>query len=275
MKIGIDLGGTNIRAGLIENGKVIRKIIEPCKSDKPEKEVLEQLQTMISSLLAPDVESIGIGVPSVVNVEQGIVYNVANIPSWVEVPLKDVLEKTFHIPVAVNNDSNCFALGEYHFGQGAAYEDLVCLTLGTGVGAGIILRGKLYAGHNTGAGEIGCLPYLAHDYEYYCGSRYFSEEHGITGKEAYERSLSGDQQAKQIWNEMGWHLGSLLKAILLVYDPQAIILGGSISKAYVFFSAKMYENMQDFLYPESVKNLKIHISEKKDIALLGASILAG
>jgi glucokinase len=273
MRIGIDLGGTNVRVGVVDGGRIEEKIMEPTHSDASEEEVLNQLKQLIASVMHSGVEGIGIGVPSVVDAGRGIVYNVANIPSWREVHLKTILENEFRLPVAVNNDCNCFALGEFHFGEGAAYRDLICVALGTGVGAGVIINGKLYMGNNTGAGEIGCLPYLEHDYEYYCGSRFFSEEHGIPGKEAFERGLSGDAASLKLWEEVGFHMGSLMKMILYVYDPQAIILGGSISNAFDFFAAKMYESMSNFSYPETLDRIRIQVSRKEDIALLGASAL--
>lgn len=273
MKIGIDLGGTNVRVGVVHNGEIIRKLSEPCKADQSEKEVLDHIIAMIRQVKTDEVESIGIGVPSVVDVEQGIVYNVTNIPSWEKVPLKSILEKEFNIPVSVNNDCNCFALGEYKFGQGTLYKDIVCVALGTGVGAGIIINGKLYNGQNTGAGEIGCLPYLEHDYEYYCGSAFFSKENNLTGKEAFQMGHENSKMALDIWKQMGFHLGNLMKAILFTYDPQIIILGGSISNAYDFFYPSMIENMQDFPYPEIVERVHIAVSKKEDVALLGASEL--
>jgi glucokinase len=273
MKIGIDLGGTNVRVGVVDGGRIAEKIIEPTRSDASEEEVLNHLKQLIASVIHSGVEGIGIGVPSVVDAGRGIVYNVANIPSWQEVHLKTILENEFRLPVAVNNDCNCFALGEFHFGEGAAYRDLICVALGTGVGAGVIINGKLYMGNNTGAGEIGCLPYLEHDYEYYCGSRFLSEEHGMPGKEAFERGLAGDAVALKLWEEVGFHMGSLMKMILYTYDPQAIILGGSISNAFDFFSAKMYESMSNFPYPETLDRIRIQVSRKEDIALLGASAL--
>lgn len=273
MKIGIDLGGTNVRAGIVENGTIIRKIAEPCRADKSEMEVLDHITGMIRQLMTDDVKGIGIGVPSVVDAEHGIVYNVANIPSWEEVHLKTILEEEFHIPVAVNNDCNCFALGEYRFGEGAAYKDVVCVAMGTGVGAGIIIDGKLYMGSNTGSGEIGCLPYLDLTYEHYCGSYFFSQIHGITGKDAYDRAVQKDPVALKLWAEMGEHIGNLMNAILFTYDPQAIILSGSISNAYDFFSGTMYETMQKFPYPETIQRIHISVSKKEDIALLGASEL--
>jgi glucokinase len=272
MKIGIDLGGTNIRAGIVKDGVVVEKRSEPCLSGMSEQIVLNQLKAMIASLLIPEVESIGIGVPSVVDIAKGIVYNVANIPSWEEVHLKDILEAEFRLPVRVNNDCNCFALGEYHFGAGKPYQDVVCMALGTGVGAGIIIGGKLYAGSNAGAGEIGCLPYLDKDYEYYCSSRFFVDR-GITGKEAFEKGCAADPQALSLWDEIGGHIGNLLKAVIFAYDPQAIILGGSISKAFDFFSAKMYDALKTFPYPATIERIKIKVSEQADVALLGAAML--
>lgn len=273
MKIGIDLGGTNVRVGIVHNGEIIRSISEPCRADRPEREVLDHLISMIRELKTDQVESIGIGVPSVVDAQQGVVYNVANIPSWVKVPLKTILEEEFRIPVAVNNDCNCFALGEYKFGEGVGYKDLVCVALGTGVGAGIIIDGQLYNGQNTGAGEIGCLPYLAHDYEYYCGSAFFSKENNLTGKEAFQMGLQKEAHALELWRQIGAHIGNLMKAILFMYDPQVIILGGSISNAYPFFSSAMFENMKDFPYPETLERIRIATSRKENIALLGASEL--
>jgi glucokinase len=273
MKIGVDLGGTNLRAAIVRDGVVVRKQSEPCKAKRPEKEVINQLKSMIASLMVPGVESIGVGVPSVVDVEKGIVYNVANIPAWKEVHLKTILEEAFQLPVAINNDCNCFALGEYHFGTGRNYPNMVCLALGTGVGAGIIIDGKLYAGNNAGAGEIGCLPYLMHDYEYYCSGNFFASEHGTTGREAFEKGCAGDKRALEIWHETGTHIGNLIKAVLFAYDPQAIVLGGSISHAFPLFSQSMHETLKDFPYPETVENIKVLLSQQEDIPLLGASVL--
>jgi glucokinase len=273
IKIGIDLGGTNIRIGVVENGTVIRKVSESTRAGLPEEEVLNHLKRMITSVMHPDVEGIGIGVPSVVDVERGIVYNVVNIPSWKKVHLKTILEKEFHTPVMINNDCNCFALGEYHFGNNKIYKNIVCVTLGTGVGAGIIIDGKLHMGHNTGAGEIGSLPYLEHNYEYYCSSCFFTKEHQITGIEAFEKSRRGDKNMLELWNQIGVHIGNLMKAILFTYDPEAIILGGSISKAFDFFAGKMYESLKTFPYTETIERIKIIQSKEEDIALLGASTL--
>jgi len=273
MTIGIDLGGTNVRCGLVENGSVVTRISEPCRSDQPENEVVDQIKGLIHQLTNPLVTGIGIGVPSVVDVQKGIVYNVLNIPSWKEVHLKDILEAEFGIPVKVNNDANCFALGEQRCGEGKPYQNVIGVTLGTGVGSGLIINNQLYCGVNTGAGEIGCLPYLEHTLEYYCGSAFFVEYHNTTGKEAMQLVQSGDANALKIWEEFGKHMGVLVKIILFVYDPDAIIFGGSITNAYQFFEKAMRKEMETFDYPETIKKIQILISTRNDISLLGAAAL--
>jgi len=273
MTIGIDLGGTNVRCGLVENGAVVKRLSEPCRSDQPEEVVLEQIKGLVRSLINPSVKGIGIGVPSVVDVQKGIVYNVFNIPSWKEVHLKDILEAEFGIPVHVNNDANCFALGEHRCGAGKPFQNVVCATLGTGVGSGLIINNELYCGSNTGAGEIGCLPYLNNTLEHYCGSAFFVEYHNTTGKEAMELAEKGDANALKIWDEFGKHMGVLVKVILFVYDPDAINFGGSIANAYPHFEKAMRKEMETFDYPETIKKIQIFISTRDDISLLGAAAL--
>jgi len=273
MTIGIDLGGTNVRCGLVENGSVVTRLSEPCQSDQPENVVLEQIKELIRRLFNPSVKGIGVGVPSVVDEQKGIVYNVMNIPSWKEVHLKDILEAEFNIPVYVNNDANCFALGEHRSGVGKPFRNILGVTLGTGVGAGIIINHELYNGTNTGAGEIGCLPYLEHTLEFYCGSAFFVEYHNITGKEAMQLAESGDANALKIWEEFGKHIGVLVKVILYTYDPDAIIFGGSIVNAYSYFEEAMRKEMTTFDYPETLKKIQLLISTRDDISLLGAAAL--
>jgi len=273
MKIGVDLGGTKIRCGLIENGSVLKNLIVECRSDQPDYVVLDQIKGLIRQVINPSVKGIGVGVPSVVDTEKGIVYNVCNIPSWIEVHVKDVLEAEFGIPVYVNNDANCFALGEHRCGAGKPFRNLLAVTLGTGVGSGIIINNELYCGSNTGAGEIGCLPYLEHNVEFYCGSAFFEELYNTTGKEAMLRAESGDKDALNIWEAYGKHMGMLVKIILFVYDPEAIIFGGSIANAYPFFKDAMQKEIETFDFPEIIKKLQIRISTRDDISLLGAASL--
>lgn len=271
MKIGVDLGGTNVRAALVDGTKVIRKEKASCPAKGSQEEVIEAIAALIEPLVCEEVTSIGIGVPSVVDTAKGIVYNVANIPSWQEVHLKEIFEERFGIPVHINNDANCFSLGESHFGQGRGYKDVVGITLGTGVGSGIIINGHLYEGRNAGAGEIGCLSYLDKDYESYCSTPFFVA-HNTTGAELAAKAQAGDTEAQALWNEFGHHLGELVKAALFAYDPEAIIFGGGIAAGYPHFEAAMRKAVETFPF-ETAKDVKILFSTDGDMGLYGASVL--
>lgn len=273
MILGIDLGGTNIRMGQIEDGRIIKKTTTSSPSDMELEESINYLKATIKEMLTPDVIGIGIGVPSVLDSEKGVVYNVTNIPSWEEVHLKEILESEFKTPVFINNDSNCFAIGEKKFGEGKPFRNMVGITLGTGVGAGIIIDNNLYNGSNTGSGEIGCIKYLDSDYEHYCASSFFTTYHNITGFEAAQKAKIGDVDALKIWHDYGTHLGQLIQATLFAYDPDAIIFGGGITTAYPFFEKSMKDNLKLFPYPKSLVNLQIKISSNPDIAILGAAAL--
>lgn len=271
MKIGIDLGGTNIRAALIDGTKVVRKEKISCPAQGKEEEVLNVIFTLIERIGTENVECIGAGVPSVVDTRRGIVYNVANIPSWTEVHLKKILEERFGIPTYINNDSNCFTLGESRFGVGKDYMNMVGVTLGTGVGSGIIIEGHLYEGRNAGAGEVGCLSYLDKDYESYCSTPFFVS-HNTSGAELAAKAEQGDMSALALWDEFGHHLGELAKAILFAYDPDVIVFGGGISAGHPYFEAAMRKAIETFPY-ETGKDVKILFSSDGDMALYGASVL--
>lgn len=273
VKIGVDLGGTNVRVALVNSDGIINSIKEPCKSDKSEKEVLCHIIDMIRRTLTPEVNGIGIGVPSAVDPEKGIVYNVMNIPSWKEVHVKSLLESEFGLPVYVNNDANCFALGEKYYGKGKSFRNMLGVTLGTGVGAGVIINEELYSGINTCAGEIGCLPYLDDIYEHYCSSQYFVKHYNTTGEKIYKEAIAGDKSAQQIWDQFGLHIGSLVSMILFTYDPEAIIFGGSIANAYHLFAPAMKERLKNFMFPNIVEKLIIDISTINDVGILGAASL--
>lgn len=273
MNIGVDLGGTKIKAGVEMNGSVIKQDTILLQDKDSLSSTLQQLIDLIKPLMAYSVNSIGIGVPSVVDTEKGIVYDVTNIPSWKKVDLKDILQEEFNVPVFVNNDVNCFTLGESRFGVAQGFSSVVGVTTGTGLGSGIIINKQLYVGNNCGAGEIGLLPYLDKNIEYYASNNFFEAIHGITALEANQAAVAGDEASIALWAQFGTHLGVAIKTIMYTYDPEAIVLGGSLSKAYSFFEEGMYNALQDFSFPESLKRLKIFQSTNENIALLGAAAL--
>lgn len=275
MRIGVDIGGTTISIGLLdESGRIIRST---CTSSFGKEDSLEQtlrkLKDLIGSFLTDEVTQVGIGVPSALDREKGIVYNAINIPSWQNVPMKEILEDAFRVPVHLNNDANCYALGAYRHFIDEKPESLVCVTLGTGVGVGIVIGGELFNGNNTGAGEIGCIRYLDADLESYCSTPFFTR-HGTTCKIAAEAMKAGDAQAAQLFDEFGRHMGHLVATILYAYDPEMLVLGGGISRAYSCFKQGMEACLQEtFIYPESLKRLKIRQLDNAEIAVTGAAFL--
>lgn len=271
--IGVALGGKKLLSGKVYNGNLIKSNSYTINSKGSEEEVLSEVINSISAVFDKDVAGIGIGVPSLVDVVQGIVYKVQKIPSWREVHLKEILENRFDVPVYVNNDANCFAVGEKYFGQAKKYENLVGLILGSGVGAGIIFKGHLYSGTNCGAGEYGSIPYRDHDFEYYCSESYFEEKYGLKYDILLKRAARKDKIALAVFEQYGFDLGNLIKVILFTSDPEIIILGGIISKAFPYFEKVMWERVRTFTYKQSIKKLIIVPTKQQDIAVLGAAAL--
>lgn len=271
--IGIDLGATNIRGAVVDNETLSEIISRRIHTKGTEQQVLDDVFFIIDKLIGKDITAIGIGVPSVVDVEQGIVYDVVHIPSWKEVHLKQILQEKYQIPVLVNNDANCFALGEHYFGKGKGEKNMIGLTIGTGLGAGIIINNLLYAGPNCGAGEFGCVDYLDNNYEFYCSGSFFNNVYGLNGEDIFKNAQKGDPRALKLYGEMGTHLGNAIKVIMYTYDPSLIILGGSVQLAYDYFEKNMWERIQTLVYPKSVERLKIERSVLENSGILGAAAL--
>ena len=271
--IGIDLGGTNIRGGLV-NGKELKNITsERLNTKAAEAEIVQQLFNLTERLINDSVSAIGIGVPGLVDEERGIVFDVINIPSWKELPLKQLMEERFQIPVLINNDANCFAVGEYYFGKGVEGDSMVGLTIGTGLGSGIILKGKLYSGKTCGAGEFGMIDYLDHYIEYYASGQFFKNVYDVDGEVIFEKAQAGDATALKMYEELGGHLGNAIKTILYALEVDKIILGGSVRHALPFFEKCMWERLKTFAYKRTIDNLKIEVSELENSGILGAAAL--
>ena len=269
--IGIDLGATNIRGGLVTGAQLMQITSRRINSSGAVEDVLNDMFAIIDELMNKDILAIGIGVPSVVDIENGIVYDVQYIPSWKEVHLKKIIGDRYHVPVLVNNDANCFAIGEYHFGKGVNSENMIGLAIGTGLGAGIIINHKLYAGPNCGAGEFGMVDYLDHCYEYYASGQFFQNVYNTDGQEVFEKAKAGDALARQWYAEMGTHLGNAIKMIMYTYDPSLIVFGGSVRHAYPYFSKTMWQRIQTFAYKNSIERLRIELSDLENSGILGAA----
>lgn len=267
------MSGKKIQVGRIRGEEIEQLSSRKINNREEEEVILRELTSTIEEVMTPEVSSIGIGVPSVVDVKEGIVYKVVNIPSWRKVYLKTILEQHFNVPVHVNNNANCFAIGEKYFGKGASYEYLVGLTLGTGVGAGIVFNGHLYSGRNCLAGEFGLISYKEQDYEYYCSENYFEEKYGLKTDIVINRAENNDKIALAILEQYGYDVGNLLKTVMYSVDPELVVVGGPLAKAFPFFERSMHEQVRSFYYREPAERLIIAPSENPDIAVLGAAAL--
>jgi glucokinase len=271
--IGIDLGATNIRSAVVHGERISAITTRRIQTKGTYEQVLQDVYSLIDALIDKDVKAIGIGVPSVVDVKLGIVYDVVHIPSWKEVHLKELLESRYHIPVFVNNDANCFALGEYYFGKGRGVDNMIGLTIGTGVGAGIVMNSQLYAGANCGAGEFGMVDYLDQNYEYYCAGSFFQNVYGVNGEDVFYAARKGEQHALKLYREMGIHLGNAIKMIMYTCDPELIVLGGSVSLAYEYFQQTMWQRIKTFAFTKSIDKLQIKTSALENSGIFGAAAL--
>lgn len=272
--IGIDLGGTKVAVGRVDDGAVVDLITRSVPATQSMETVLEVITDAISEVMRPGVEAIGCGVPSVVDVRQGIVREVGNIPSWKAVPLKKMFEDRFGIRAAIDNDANAFALGEFVFGAGKEAQHLVGITLGTGLGTGVIIDGRLLRGANCGVGELGKTSRKAMRLEDWCASPYFPREWSATAGELHRRARDGDPEAIEVFSHYGDELATAIMRALYVYDPEIIVLGGSISSAFDLFEESMRRGLGAFAYPHIVERVEIVPSRLEHAAILGAAALA-
>jgi glucokinase len=272
--IGIDLGATKIKVGRVVGNNIIQASsnLIPESGQYDADSVVEVLKKTISDVFTKEVEGIGIGIPSVVDRKHGIIYDVQNIPSWKEVHLKEILEKHFKVPVFIDNDANCFAIGEKLYGKGIEYDNFVGITLGTGIGTGIINRDTLLSDANCGSGEFGMIPYLDGIVEDYSSGQFFKHKINVDGGSLFNKAKNDDEFALNAYSQFGTHLGNALKIILYAVDPGHIIFGGSIAAAREFYEEAMWEELKSYAYPTSLKTLTIEYSELGgDSPVLGAA----
>ena len=273
MVLGVDLGGTQIRAGVYKEGNIVERNQCLLVDKENFESTISQLKSVLNPLIKPNTKGIGIGVPSVVDVDKGVVYNVVNIASWKEVHLKAILQEEYGIPVHVNNDANCFTYGVYSQQKFINVKNLIGVTLGTGIGTGLVINGQPYFGRNCGAGELGMLPYNGKSYESYGSSQFFEFEYNTSAKELYQLALQGNNEAIASWHTYGYHLAQYVKVVLAAYDPDVIVFGGSITKAFNFFSSSLSDSLKDFEFPASIEHTHFLQNKNEHVALVGAAEL--
>ena len=266
-RIGVDVGGTNIKIALVGiNGEISYSNSIPTRAEMGYEYTISAMKQAIHDLIETtqtdknDIEGIGFGFPGQIDYKNGIVRNAPNIPGWVEVPIAETMEKEFGIPTRVDNDGRCAALGELNFGAGKGCENLICITVGTGIGSGLIVNGKLVRGASNAAGEIGHIKLeleggpLCGCGDYGCLEAFASgpaivamaEEYIKGGKSTKYRELSngeitpyivseaakqGDAVAKRIFTILGEYIGTGLASVVNLLNPEKIIIGGGVADA--------------------------------------------
>ncbi len=260
--IGVDLGGTSIKFGLVNNeGKIKKKFSLDTHAEEGPDAVINQIKKGIDELLKSKqkIVGIGIGTPGSVIQKKGTVENPPNFKGWESIPLGSIIKNEFNKKVFVENDANAAAIGEMIFGAGRKYENFIMVTLGTGVGGGIIIDGKIYRGESGAAGEIGHLSIEEYGNQCKCGSRGCIEtyignnyliEHvkkelplhknsklnvliqdgeTLTPKLIHDAYLLKDYYAEMIITDAAFKLGVALSSIINVLDIPTVIIGGGVS----------------------------------------------
>ena len=230
--IGVDIGGTSIVAARFSESELLERTEVPTGAGRPALEIMESLYEAIENVLTDEVIGIGIGMPGFMNVETGEILQINNIPSFNGFAIRPKVEERFKLLTFQNNDANCFALGETYYGAGKKYNNLVGVTLGTGLGGGIILDRKIHTGLMGGAGELGCVPFHGGISEDICSAALFKNKYKTTGIDLYKKAKGGDQDALAVFDELAHNIGELLRIVTYVLAPEAFVIGGSVANSW-------------------------------------------
>lgn len=270
----LDIGGTKVNFGRYRQEKIEQNQLKAFNAHASAEDIVTFLIEGIKEQLAADTIAIAIGVPTIVDIDTGRVFDAVNIPAWQNYPLKDVLSEHFDLDIYINNDVNCFVAGEVAFGRAKQLgKDVVGICLGTGFGSGYVLNGQLYSGHNCCAGELGGIPYLQGTIDDYCSGSFFKKKHQVDGAELAVAARSGDQRAIDIYHEFGCHLAKAISYLMFVVDPNVIVVGGSVAKSFDLFIDVTRQELAKFPYKRVRNNLHIVQSTLENAALLGAASL--
>ena len=292
--IGVDLGATFVKMGIVdERGKVYfrRKFLTPPGSKKAL--LIDAIIYNIRDIIrvsGKKVCGVGIGVPGPVDSQKGIVHYFPNIKGWKEVPLKAILQKKLGMAVELDNDVNAMTLGEFTFGAGKGSRNLVCITLGTGVGGGIIIDGRLYRGSSMAAGEIGHMPISVSGpkcncrgiacLERYVGNRYILERarkifgSGITLERLSALARSRNKKASAIWTDVAEKLSVTIIGVVNLLNPDKIVVGGGVSSAGSLILTPLKKQVKSRAMKDQAKHVKIVLAKLGgDAGIIGASLL--
>ena len=297
--IGVDIGGTNIKFGITNSQGVVRfrSNLETRGYLSDRRHLIEALIDSVqglvhgSGLKCRDIAGIGIGLPGLIDPEKGLVKFLPNIPGWRDVPLKKIFERSTGIPTALENDVNMITLGEWKFGAGQGYQNLICMTLGTGVGGGLILNNQLYRGEGYVAGELGHIPINEKGpvcncggfacFERTVGNRYLTQRiatifrrRDLQIEDDFRLAINGNARAIKFWDETATHIGNALTGIVNVLNPPLIIIGGGIANNERFLFKKIREVIARRAMRVQSRMVKIvRAALGNDAGILGAQVL--
>lgn len=312
VSIGVDLGGTHLRVGLVDKEGRIFKKAEGSTSvqdgkDRVIKRLIETIRTFQDEVKSESLEisAVGLGAPGIIDIKKGVMAVAPNLPDWVDVPLRNIVSDSIGIPVILENDANAWAFGEKWVGSGKDFQDFILITLGTGLGGGIIHKGELFHGADGMAGEIGHMTVNPDGPVCGCGNtgclQVYASAKGIvertieaieSGAETrlrditegnfykissemvYEAAKEGDSLARDIMREMGRYLGIGIANLINIFNPEAIIIGGGVSDAWDLFIEPARKEIQKRAFAIPAERTKIIQSSLSEGGLIGAAGLA-
>jgi len=295
--VGIDLGATNLKIALLDLRYHIKdkETLNTQKFIKKENLILAIIGSVNkiiknNKLNRANILGIGLGLPGPIDYEKGIVHFFPNIPGWKEVNLKSILERKLRLPVFVDNDAKLMSLAEYKLGAAKNARHAVCITLGTGVGGGIIINGNLYRGSNNASGEIGHMPINEEGPRCNCGGRACLETYignnrilkearklfkrEITLEELSYLARKQNRKAQAIWSEVAERLGTALAGVVNLLNPDCIVIGGGVAGA----GRILFDNIKKVIARRamSVQARRVKVFKAQlgnDAGLIGAAIM--
>ena len=297
--LAVDVGGTNIRLAIVsDKGEILEAVSTPAHFSKRNISAEELLSTLASAFLdfldnKANVAAIGIGFPGFFLGNSGVLSSSPNLPLLKEVDLGKAFSNTLELPVVVQNDALCAAIGEHRFGAGMGRPNMIHITLGTGIGAGLILNYLPYTGEDGTAMEFGHLRINPDDHARVCGCgntgcleayasasavvSQFEEKSGIRmeAKEIYQHSLNGNKQAKEILLTAGAYLGAAIAEVVKILDIRYITISGGLSGAWPILYPILMKHLNSRVIPPLKGKITVVRSQLDDNSgLLGAAALA-
>lgn len=310
LNLGVDCGGTNIKMALVDaDGNMVRSKLEAIRYDRPAeitiKDMARRLKKFLKSGKTGTIKSAGIGIAGDIDQSKGMVRFSPNL-GWYDIPFKSILEKELRIPVCVDNDANCAAWGAYWLDARRDCKNLICLTLGTGIGGGIIIDKKLYRGATGSAGELGHMTIQYQGRACKCGNYGCIESlagaWGLnqTAEDGLKQNLApilknvlarsgnkpvspklialaagkGDGYCRQLWRDAGEQLGAALSNLVNIFNPERIVLCGGVSKAGPLLMEPVLHSLGMRAFKAPVRAVKVTISKYDDrLGVVGAALL--